>query len=438
MLPLVIIAVAIAALVVLVAWAKVHPFLAFILVSAGAAVALGMPLADVPGAVRKGIGDILGSLAIVIVCGAMLGKLVVESGAAQRIADTLVAACGKQRMAWAMMLTGFIVGIPLFYGVGFVLLVPIIFAVVERYRLPPLVVALPALAALSVAHGLLPPHPAPTALVATFNASLGLTLLYGLAIALPALVLAGPVFARAVAGIPGRPLAGLATTSRPEHELPSAGVSILTALLPAVLLLATAIGGAVVPADSAAATAMTFIADPDVVMLTALLFATVTLDLARGRSLPAVMNTFAAAIGDVASILLVIGGSGAFKQVLVASGVNSQIGAALQGLPLDPLVLAWLVTAVIRACVGSATVAGLTAAGILAPVVTAGGVDANLMVLAIGAGSLAFSHVNDAGFWLFKEYFNVSLADTLKSWTVMETIVSVVGLIGVLVLARII
>ena len=438
MLPLVIIAVAIATLVVLVAWAKVHPFLAFILVSAGAAVALGMPLADVPGAVRKGIGDILGSLAIVIVCGAMLGKLVVESGAAQRIADTLVGACGEKRMAWAMMLTGFIVGIPLFYGVGFVLLVPIIFAVVYRYRLPPLVVALPALAALSVAHGLLPPHPAPTALVLTFGASLGLTLLYGLIIAVPALVLAGPVFARAVASIPARPLAGLASTSRPEHELPGAGVSILTALLPAVLLLLTAIGGAIVPADSAAAAAMKFVADPDVVMLTALLFATVTLGLARGRSLPAVMNTFAAAIGDVASILLVIGGSGAFKQVLVASGVNSRIGEALQGLPLDPLVLGWLVTAVIRACVGSATVAGLTAAGILAPVVTAGGVDANLMVLAIGAGSLALSHVNDAGFWLFKEYFNVSLADTLKSWTVMETIVSVVGLAGVLVLARII
>jgi Gnt-I system high-affinity gluconate transporter len=405
----------------------VHPFLAFILVSAAAALALGMPLADVPGAVRKGIGDILGALSIVIVSGAMLGKLVVESGAAQRIADTLVRAFGERRMAWAMALTGFIVGIPLFYGVGFVLLVPIIFAVVERYRLPPLVVALPALAALSVAHGLLPPHPAPTALVSTFNASLGLTLLYGLAIALPALVLAGPVFARTMATIPARPLAGLATTSRPEHELPGAGVSILTA-----------VGGAVVPAGSAAATAMKFVADPDVVMLTALLFATITLGLARGRSLPTVMNTFAAAIGDVASILLVIGGSGAFKQVLVASGVNSQIGEAMQGLPLDPLVLAWLVTAVIRACVGSATVAGLTAAGILAPIVTAGGADPNLMVLAIGAGSLAFSHVNDAGFWLFKEYFSLSLADTLKSWTVMETIVSVVGLAGVLVLARLI
>jgi Gnt-I system high-affinity gluconate transporter len=438
MLPLVVIAVAIAALVLLVAWAKMHPFLAFILVSAGAALALGMPLADVPAAVRKGIGDILGSLAIVIVTGAMLGKLVVESGAAQRIADVLVNAFGERRMAWAMALTGFIVGIPLFYGVGFVLMVPIIFAVVDRYRLPTLVVALPALAALSVAHGLLPPHPAPTALVASFKADIGLTLLYGLAVAVPALVLAGPVFARLVASIPARPLAGMEAKALPESQLPSAAISIVTALLPAVLLLLTTVVGSLMPAGSQAASLLKFVSDPDVVMLMALAFATVTLGLARGRSLGAVMMTFAAAIGDVASILLVIGGSGAFKEVLVKSGVNTQIGAALQGLPLDPLVLAWMVTATIRACVGSATVAGLTAAGLLGPLVADGGADPNLMVLAIGAGSLALSHVNDAGFWLFKEYFNVSLADTLKTWTVMETIVSVVGLAGVLVLARLI
>jgi Gnt-I system high-affinity gluconate transporter len=436
MLPLLIIAIAIAALVLLVAATKMHPFLAFVLVSSGAALALGMPLEAIPGAVRKGMGDILGSLVVVIVTGAMLGKLVVESGAAQRIADTLVAACGEKRMAWAMALTGFIVGVPLFYGVGFVLLVPIIFAVVERYRLAPLLVALPALAALSVAHGLLPPHPAPTALVATFQASVGWTLLYGLVIAVPALVLAGPVFARAVAAIPARPLAGLTSAARPEAELPGAALSIATALLPALLLLVTAVAGSLVPPGSTAARLMAFGADPDVVMLAALLFATVTLGLGRGRSLPEVMGTFGAAIGDVASILLVIGGSGAFKEVLVQSGANNRIGGLLQGLPVDPLITAWAVTAAIRACVGSATVAGLTAAGLVAPLAAAGKVDPNLMVLAIGSGSLALSHVNDAGFWLFKEYFNCSLADTFKSWTVMETIVSVVGLAGVLVLAR--
>jgi Gnt-I system high-affinity gluconate transporter len=438
MLPLVVIAVSIVCLVILVAWAKVHPLLAFVLVSAGAAVALGMPLQAVPAAIRKGMGDMLGSLLLVIVTGAMLGKLVVESGAAQQIATTLVRGFGEKRIAWAMALTGFIVGIPLFYGVGFVLLVPIIFAVVGRYQLPLLLVAVPALASMSVAHGLLPPHPAPTALVATFQADMGLTLLYGLAIAVPALVLAGPIFGRLLTGIPARPLAGMEAKPLAESELPGPVVSILTALLPAVLLVATTAAGWLVPDDSPAAAAMAFVSDPDVVMIVALLVATVTLGLARGRSLATVMQTFAAAIGDVASMLLVIAGSGAFKEVLLQSGVSTQIGQMLEGLPFDPLVLAWLVTVAIRLCVGSATVAGLTAAGILTPIVAGGGADPNLMVLAIGAGSLFGSHVNDAAFWMFKEYFGLGIADTLKSWTVMETIVSLVGLAGVLALAQIV
>jgi Gnt-I system high-affinity gluconate transporter len=440
--PLAIVAIAIITLVALVVWAKVHPFLAFVLVSAAAAFALGMPAGDIAGAIRKGVGDILGSLTIVIVTGAMLGKLVVESGAAQRIASVLVKAFGERRMAWAMAITGFIVGIPLFYGVGFVLLVPIIFAVIAQYRLPALVVGVPACAAMSVAHGLLPPHPAPTALVATFNANLGLTLIYGLIVAVPAIILAGPVFARTLSGIQARPLPGFAAEPKPESELPGAFISIVTALLPAVLLLLTTVRGFMSPAAAQSgvpeAGLLRFLSDPDVVMIIALVFATVSLGLARGRSLPSVMNTFGSAINDVASILLVIAGSGAFKEVLIKSGVNAQIAQALQGLSIDPLLLAWIVTAVIRVCVGSATVAGLTAAGILAPVVAGGGVDPNLMVLSIGAGSLFCSHVNDSAFWMFKEYFNISIAETLKSWTVMESIVSVVGLAGVLVLARII
>ena len=439
---LAIVAIAIITLVALVVWAKVHPFLAFVLVSAAAAFALGMPAGDIAGAVRKGVGDILGSLTIVIVTGAMLGKLVVESGAAQRIASVLVKAFGERRMAWAMAVTGFIVGIPLFYGVGFVLLVPIIFAVIAQYRLPALVVGVPACAAMSVAHGLLPPHPAPTALVSTFNANLGLTLIYGLIVAVPAIILAGPVFARTLSGIQARPLPGFAAEPKPESELPGAFISIVTALLPAVLLLLTTVRGFMAPTAAQGGVPesglLRFLSDPDVVMIIALVFATVSLGLLRGRSLPSVMNTFGSAINDVASILLVIAGSGAFKEVLIKSGVNAQIAQALQGLSIDPLLLAWIVTAVIRVCVGSATVAGLTAAGILAPVVAGGGVDPNLMVLSIGAGSLFCSHVNDSAFWMFKEYFNVSITATLKSWTVMESIVSVVGLAGVLVLARII
>lgn len=436
MAPLLIVAVAIVALVVLVAWAQMHPFLAFVLVSAAAAFAFGMPADTVAAAVRKGVGDIFGTLAIVIVSGAMLGKLVVESGAAQRIATVLVAAFGERRITWAMAITGLIVGIPLFYGVGFVLLVPIIFAVIARYRLPLVMVAMPALASMSVAHGLLPPHPAPTALVATFRADLGLTLLYGLIISVPAIVLAGPVFSRTLSQIKARPLPGLAGKTLPEAELPGGFVSIATALLPAVLLLLTTVSGGLVERDTPAGRLVAFCSDPDVVMIASLVFATFSLGLLRGRTLPQVMQTFSAAIGDVGSILLVIAGSGAFKEVLVQSGVNSRIAEMLQGLPIEPLILAWLVTAAIRVCVGSATVAGLTAAGILAPLAADAGVNPNLMVLAIGAGSLCASHVNDAAFWMFKEYFNVSLGDTLRTWTVMETIVSVVGLAGVLVLAR--
>ena len=432
-----IVAVAITTLVALVVWAKVHPFLAFLLVSTGTALALGMPVGEIAGAVRKGVGDILGSLTIVIVTGAMLGKLVVESGAAQRIATVLVRGFGERRMAWAMAVTGFIVGIPLFYGVGFVLLVPIIFAVIAQYRLPALVVGLPACAAMSVAHGLLPPHPAPTALVASFHADLGRTLFYGMIVSIPAIVLAGPVFARTLARIEARPPAGLAAVPKPEDQLPGTTQSIVTALLPAILLLLTAVAPMLLPAAARESGLLKFCSDPDVVMVAALAYATLSLGLGRGTTLAAVMNTYASAINDVASILLVIAGSGAFKEVLIKSGVSSQIGQSLQGLPIDPLLLAWVVTAAIRVCVGSATVAGLTAAGVLAPVIAAGGADPNFMVLAIGAGSLFCSHVNDSAFWMFKEYFNVTLRETLLSWTVMESIVSVVGLVGVLVLSRV-
>ena len=289
---------------------------------------------------------------------------------------------------------------------------------------------------MSVAHGLLPPHPAPTALVNTFHANLGLTLLYGFVIAVPAIVLAGPVFARTLGNVRARPRAGLAAAGDPPADGPGTAVSVVTALLPVGVLMATAGLGAFLPAAGPLAAAVRLAGDADCVMIASLAVAAVTLGLARGRSLPDVMGTYATAIGDVASILLVVAGSGALKEVLVASGVNAGIAASLRGLAVDPLVLAWLVTAAIRVCVGSATVAGLTAAGILEPLVAGGGVDPNLVVLAIGSGSLALSHVNDGAFWMFKEYFDVSLVDTLRSWTVMETIVSVVGLAGVLVLSR--
>ena len=431
---LIIIGLAVLALIVLSSWGKVNPFLAFLLVTIPAGLALGLPPARVLAAVQKGLGDTLGSVALVVVLGAMLGKLVAESGAAQQIAAVLMGAFGAKNIQWTMMVTGLVIGIPLFYNVGFLLTIPLIFSVVYQYRLPAVYVGLPMLASLSVLHGFLPPHPAPTALVALFHANIGLTFGYGLLVAVPAVVLAGPLYARTLRGIVTVPRAKLAPAPVAENPLPGRLNSFLSSLLP-VLVLGIVLGlQAVLPAGGPQAPTLAFLADPGVVMLLAVMVATFSLGLSQGRSVVAVMETYGAAIRDVALLLLIIGGAGALKEVLVASGAGAAIAAGLQGTGLPPLVLGWLIAGLIRVCLGSATVAGLTAAGVMLPTMAHSPVNPNLMVLAIGAGSLLFSHFNDSGFWLFKEYFNLSVRDTLRSWSAMETIVSVVGLLGVLLL----
>lgn len=433
-------------LILLISWGKLNAFLAFLLVSILVGLLLRLPVGKIMGSVQKGMGDTLGSLLIIIALGAMLGKLVAESGAAQKIARVLMQAFGRRYVQWALMLTGFIIGIPLFYGVGFVLMVPLIFSVVYEYKLPAVYVGLPMLAALSVTHGFLPPHPSPTALVGQFNASMGQTLLYGLIIAVPAIVIAGPLFAQLVKKIPAVPLQTFRPKQLEEKELPGTANSFITALLPVCLLMLSAALPycfANSPADTKALFA--FVGDPAVVMLLAVLVATFTLGTASGKwrgasgkqpgkSITAVMALYGEAVKDIGMILLIIAGAGALKQVLADSGVSNEIAAALQTWSMPPLLLGWLMAAIIRVCVGSATIAGLTTAGIIAPLMVQTHVNPSLMVLSVGAGSLMFSHVNDAGFWLFKEYFNLSIKNTLKTWSVMETIVSVVGLLGVLLL----
>ncbi len=423
-------------LILLTTWGRMNTFLAFLLVSVLAGILLQLPLNKVMIAVQKGMGDTLGSLVIIIVLGAMLGKLVAESGAAQQIAAVLMKAFGPRYVQWALMLTGFIIGIPLYYGVGFVLMVPLIFSVVYEYKLPAVYVGLPMLAALSVTHGFLPPHPSPVALVGQLQASMGLTLLYGFIVAIPAIIIAGPLFSQLLKKIPSVPL----QTFRPKHiepsRMPGTAISFVIALLPVFLLMITTfLAWYFATGEPAVKAAIAFVGEPAVVMLVALLVATFTLGTGTGRSIKEVMDMYADSVKDIAMILLIIAGAGALKEVLTDSGVSKEIGAVLQTWPLHPLVLGWLMAAIIRVCVGSATVAGLTTAGIIAPLVLQTNVNPNLMVLSVGAGSLMFSHVNDAGFWMFKEYFNLSIKDTLKTWSVMETIVSVAGLIGVLILS---
>lgn len=431
----IIVLVCISILILLITWVKLNAFLAFFIVAVLAGLLLGQPVDTIIGSVQKGIGDTLGSLVIIITLGAMLGKIVAESGAARKIAAVLLAVFGRRYLQWALMVTGFIIGIPLFYGVGFVLMVPLIFSVVYQYKLPAIYIGLPMLAALSVTHGFLPPHPAPVALVQQFNASMGLTLLYGLIVAVPVIILAGPVFASALKKIPSVPLATFRPPEMADKDLPGTASSFITSLLPVFLLaLATALQYSFSTASSSVKSVIAFAGDSSFVMLISVLIATYTLGIAMGKTMKQVMDIYADAVKDVGMILLIIAGAGAMKQVLTDSGVSTEIANALQTLPVPPLVLGWLIAALIRVCVGSATVAGLTAAGMVAPLVIQSGVNPNLMVLSVGAGSLMFSHVNDSGFWLFKEYFNLSIKDTFKTWTAMESIVSLAGLAAVMLL----
>jgi Gnt-I system high-affinity gluconate transporter len=426
--------VSILVLILLITWLKLNPFLAFLISSILAGFSLGIPPEQIAGSIQKGIGGLLGDLVIVIVMGAMLGKLVAESGAAQRIADTLMSIFGVKNVTWAMMVTGLVVGIPLFYNVGFVLLVPLVFSVSYRYKLPAVYVGIPMLAALSVTHGFLPPHPSPAALVAQFGANMGLTLAYGLIVVIPTIIIAGPLFAKFLKGIDSKPLQTFQAKQREEADLPGTFNSFFSALFPVFLLVGTTVVSLQMSPDHVLFPYFKFVGDPGMVMLLSLLIATFTLGVKMKFKIPQLMDIYVVAAKDVAMILLIIAGAGALKQVLMDSGVSQTIADSLQGWDVHPLILAWSITAIIRVCVGSATVAGLTTAGIIAPMVSGGNVDPNLLVLAIGAGSLMFSHFNDAGFWLYKEYFNVSVKDTIKSWSVMETIVAVVGLGGVLIL----
>jgi gluconate transporter len=422
-------------LVLLISWGKIQPFLAFLVASSVAAVLLGLPAEKVPGVLEKGIGNLLGGLLAIVCIGAMFGKLVANSGAAQKIAMVLMRMFGEKHLTWALMFTGFLVGVPLFYNVGFVLLVPLVFSVVQQTRVPPIYLGIPMFASLSVTHGFLPPHPAPTAMLPMFGADIATTLLYGLIVAIPAMIIAGPVFAGLFRRVKSNPITLFVAPLRPESELPSAFNCFASALLPVVLIACSML----VPlAPAEAQSALKFWTNPLIVMLVSLAVATWTLGLSRGMKIGALMDEYGNSVKDIAVILLIIAGAGTLKEVFVASGVDKQISDTLTGIAIDPLVLGWLIAGIIRVSLGSATVAGMTAAGLMAPVVMSTDVDPNLMVLAVGAGSLMFSHVNDSGFWMAKEYFNLSLKDTLRSWTLMEGIVGVVGIIGVLILEAII
>lgn len=433
--PLLIVVVGIVLLFLLIAVFKLNAFLSFVLVCLFVGLFQGMSLDVVIQSIQTGVGNTLGFLVMILGLGAMLGKLVADSGAAQRITARLVAGFGVKNIQWAVVLAGFIVGIPMFYSVGFVILVPLVFTVAASTGLPLIYVGLPMLASLSVTHGFLPPHPAPTAIAAIFDADIGKTLLYGLVVAIPSIVIAGPLFTRTIKNITATPLKEFYNpVVLKDHEMPGIGISIFSALLPVILIIQATVFDYLLPDGSLTKNALVLLGNPVIALLISVLVAIFTLGIARGRTMKELMDSVASSVSSITMVLLIIGGAGALKQILVDSGVSDYIAQLLKGSTISPLLLAWLITTIIRVCVGSATVAGLTAAGIVSPLVSGSGVSPELMVLAIGSGSLMLSHVNDGGFWMFKEYFNLSVKETLSSWTIMETTVGVIGLIGVLVL----
>lgn len=433
--PLVVISLGILFLFLLILVVRLNAFIAFILAGLTIGVAQGMELNTVVQSIEKGIGNTLGFLVMILGLGAMLGKLVAESGAAQKITNGLIQLFGVKNTRSAVMLTGFIVGITLFYSVGFVILVPLVFTVAAATGISLISIALPMLAALSVTHGFLPPHPAPSALAVMFGADIGKTLIYGILVAIPAILISGPILTRLIPKVKAEPLKEFMTTKVfTEAELPSFFNSVATALLPVVLIAFSTLILSLTSLNGLVRSVFEFIGNPVIALLITVLVGTYTLGIARGMKMDAVMRVYTKAVSGITMVLLIIAGAGALKQILIDSGVSDYLGNLLQISSLSPLLIGWSIATLIRFSVGSATVAGLTTAGIVLPLVQSTGVSPELMVLAIGSGSLMLSHVNDSGFWLFKEYFNLNIKDTLTTWTLMETSIGISGLFGVLIL----
>ena len=356
------------------------------------------------------------------------------SGAAEKIASQLIHSFGEKNIQWALLLTGFLVGIPLYYNAGFVILVPLVFTLARKTKLPLLYLAIPMAASLSTTHCFLPPHPGPVVLVSAFNANMGMVLLYGLLMTIPAVIVAGPFLGRRLQHISPE-ISGFFLAEEKQHEkkLPAALPSFLIALLPVMLITLSVIASSFLP-DGLIKTVFLFIGNSTIALLIAVLIAIYYFGVKKGVSMDTSMKWLADAISGIALILLIITAGGIFRQVLIDSGTGSYIAAFAGEWNMPPLIFAWIVTALLRVSIGYATVAGITAAGVVSPLVASGVASPELMVLAVGAGSVFGSHINDSGFWMFKEFFRLSLKQTFLSWTVMETVISIIGLIGVLIL----
>ncbi|MEU8269445.1 gluconate:H+ symporter [Sphaerisporangium sp. NPDC049002] len=433
----------IALIVVLITRFRLRPFLSLTLGSLAVGAVAGLPMADVITSFTGGFGSTAAGVGTLIALGAMFGKLLADSGGAGEIVDTIVGRSGPRSLPWAMAAVGALIGLPMFFEIGLVLLMPVVFLVARRSGLSLVRVGVPALAGLSVMHGLVPPHPGPLVAVDALKADLGITLGLGVLIAVPTVAIAGPLFARFAARWVDVPAPELFEGRRDEGgaqvRRPSFGVTVATVSLPVVLMMGKAVADLLAAEGSVVRSALDFFGTPLVALLIAVLVAIFTLGRGAGMDRKALAASLEGALPPIAGILLIVAAGGGFKQTLVDSGIGKLVADWVQSSGLSVLLLAWLVAVLIRLATGSATVATVTASGILAPLVTTLDTgQTSLLVLAVGAGSLFFSHVNDAGFWLVKEYFGLSVGQNLKTWSAMETVISVVGLVLVLAVSLVV
>jgi Gnt-I system high-affinity gluconate transporter len=423
------------ALQIFLTYKKISPFLSLLIVAIVAGIFLGMPLNGLLKSIETGVGSTLGGLALIICLGAVLGKILEVSGAAEQIATTLINSFGKKYIQWAVLLTGFMIGIPLYYNAGFVILVPLVFTLARKTGLPLLYIAIPMAASLSATHCFLPPHPGPVFLVNSFKADMGKVLIYGIIIAIPVVILAGPFLGRLLQKIKvDLHDLFLSNESEIEKKLPGVFPSFFIALLPVLLITLAVIAHNFLPDENLLKKILLFTGDATIALLLSVLTAIWFFGIRAGHSMETVMKWLNEAISGIAMIILIITAGGVFKQVLTDSGTANYIASFSSKWQMPPLIFGWVVTALLRVTIGSATVAGITAAGVVSPLVATGAVSPELMVLAVGTGSVFGSHINDSGFWMFKEFFNLSLKQTFLSWTVMETTISILGLFGLLLL----
>lgn len=405
---------------------KVNPMLALLLVSIITGLLLKMPLSKVIISINNGIGNTLGGTVMILALGAMLGKLAEESGAGQKLVLALVKIFGTKYIAWAVLLTGIIAGIPLFYNAGFVILIPLVFAIASTLNYPLLMLGIPMAAALSITHGFLPPHPGPVTLSTVFHANIGKTLLYGMLISVPTAIIAGILFPRLIKANRIKVQPNINFSLKETTELPSLTKSILILLAP-VIFISCGTLGVYLTSNAVALSILNFLQEPTIALLLSLALAFTLLN----WNINHFMSTGIEGIKAITMILLIIAAGGAFKQILLDSNIGMILKDSTASMHLSPLFLGWLIAALFRITLGSATVAALSASGIVLPFIT-GGISAELMVLSVGAGSLMCSHVNDTGFWMFKEYFGLNLKDTFRTWTLMESIISLLGLLFIL------